>query len=96
MRLLPVGKRRQRREHAFGGMFAEDFAGRIRPFDSGCAADHAAVVAARRSAGRSIFQFQGQIAAIALSHRLGLATRNGSDFAGCGLAVKSSLARRLL
>lgn len=30
---------------------------------------------------------QAQIAAIALSHRLGVATRNVSDFEDCGLTV---------
>jgi len=68
-------------------MFLEDFAGRVLPFDSACAADYAVVVAARRRAGTPISQFDGQIAAIALSHRLGLATRNVSDFEGCGLAL---------
>lgn len=86
-RLLPAGKRRQRLEQALEAMFVEDFAGRVLPFDSGSAADYAAVVAARRSAGTPISQFDGQIAAIALSRRLGLATRNVSDFEGCGLAL---------
>jgi predicted nucleic acid-binding protein len=86
-RLLPVGKRRQLLEQALAAMFMEDFAGRVLPFDSGCAADYAAVVATRRGAGTPISQFDGQIAAIALRHRLGLATRNVSDFDGCGLAL---------
>lgn len=86
-RLLPAGKRRQQLQHALEAMFQEDFAGRILPFDSSCAADYAVVVAARRRAGTPISQFDGQIAAIALSHRVGLATRNVSDFEGCGLAV---------
>jgi len=85
VRLLPAGKRRQRLEQALEAMFLEDFAGRILPFDSGSAVDYAVVVAARRRAGTPISQFDGQIAAIALSHRLGLATRNVSDFEGCGL-----------
>jgi hypothetical protein len=85
--LLPAGKRRQRLKQALEAMFLEDFAGRVLPFDSGSAADYAAVVAARRSAGTPISQFDGQIAAIALSHRLGLATRNVPDFEGCGLTL---------
>lgn len=85
VRLLPAGKRRQRLEQALEAMFLEDFAGRILPFDSGSAADYAVVVAARLRAGTLISQFDGQIAAIALSHRLGLATCNVSDFEGCGL-----------
>ncbi len=86
-RLRPAGKRRQRLEQALEAMFLEDFAGRVLPFDSGCAADYATVVATRRRAGTPISQFDGQIAAIALRHRLGLATRNVSDFEGCGLAL---------
>lgn len=86
-RLLPAGKRRQRLEQALEAMFLEDFAGRVLPFDSASAAHYAAVVAARRVAGTPISQFDGQIAAIALSRRLGLATRNVSDFEGCGFAL---------
>jgi toxin FitB len=86
-RLLPAGKRRQGLEQALEAMFLEDFAGRVLPFDSSAAANYAVVVATRRGAGTPISQFDGQIAAIALSHRLGLATRNGPDFEGCGLVL---------
>ena len=68
-------------------MLREDFAGRILPFDSSAAANYAAVIAARRNAGAPISQFDAQIAAIALSHRMGLVTRKIADFEGCGLAV---------
>jgi predicted nucleic acid-binding protein len=86
-RLLPAGKRRQLLEQALASMFLEDFSGRILPFDSSAAADYASVVAARRRAGTPISQFDAQIAAIAVNRRLGLATRNVSDFEGCGLAL---------
>jgi toxin FitB len=86
-RLLPAGKRRQGLEQALEAMFDEDFAGRILPFDSACAAGYATVVAARRRAGKPISQFDAQIAAIALSRRLGLATRNTPDFEGCNLTL---------
>lgn len=86
-RLLPAGKRRQQLEQALEAMFREDFVGRILPFDSSCTAPYAAVVASRRRAGAPISQFDGQIAAIALSRRLSLATRNVSDFQGCGLVT---------
>jgi len=84
---LPAGQRKQRLEQALEAMFLQDFAGRVLPFDSSCAAAHAVVVATRRRAGTPISQFDGQIAAIALSRRLGLATRNVSEFEGCGLAL---------
>ncbi len=86
-RLLPAGKRRQQLEVALDAMFREDFAARVLPFDASCASPYAAVVASRRSAGKPISQFDAQIAAIALSHRLGLATRNVTDFQGCRLAL---------
>jgi predicted nucleic acid-binding protein len=86
-RLLPAGKRRQLLEQALEAMFREDFTDRVLPFDAGAAAPYAAVVASRRRAGKPISQFDGQIAAIAIRHRLGLATRNLSDFQGCGLVL---------
>lgn len=88
-RLLPASKRRQQLQEALDAMFAEDFAGRVLPFDSAAAPAYASLVAARRSAGRPISQFDAQIAAIALSRQVGLATRNVSDFEGCGLALNN-------
>jgi hypothetical protein len=86
-RLLPAGKRRQALESAVAAMFAEDFAGRVRPFDSAAVAHYVDVVAQRRTVGRPISQFDAQIAAIALSHGDQLATRDLADFAGCGLSL---------
>jgi toxin FitB len=85
--LLPAGKRRVQLEQALDAMFSEDFAGRVLPFDSSAAAGYAEVVAVRRQAGTPISQFDAQIAATALNHRLGVATRNVADFEGCGLTV---------
>ena len=68
-------------------MFDEDFAGRELPFDGGCVACYAEIVAARRGAGRPISQFDAQIAAIAVQNGLALATRNLRDFEGCGLRL---------
>ena len=93
-RLLPRSKRRQQLETALDTMFREDFAGRVLPFDSAAAAAYAAVVAARRGAGRPISQFDAQIAAIALSRRAGLATRNVSDFEECGLTLANPWSAR--
>jgi len=86
-RLLPAGKRRQSLEMALSAMFAEDFARRILPFDSAAVPDYVDVVYNRRMAGRPISQFDAQIAAIALHHGKWLATRNSSDFEGCGLEL---------
>lgn len=43
--------------------------------------------AARESAGRRVAQADMLIAATAVIHGLTLATRNGRDFVGCGVAV---------
>jgi toxin FitB len=51
-------------------------------FDAMAAEEFAVVVAARRKQGRPIEPFNAQIAAIAVSHGLALATLNVSDFAG--------------
>lgn len=87
--LLPRGRRRSQLEQALQAMFDEEFARRVLPFDGQAAVAYAALVATRRSAGTPISQFDAQIAAIALTHRATLVTRNVSDFSGCGLTVIS-------
>jgi hypothetical protein len=87
VRLLPSGKRRQALEIAVAAMFAEDFAQRIRAFDTAAVPGYVDVVSRRRAAGRPISQFDAQIAAIALCHGDRLATRNVGDFEGCGLSL---------
>lgn len=73
--LLPAGKRRDGLASAAGTMFAEDFAGRCLPFDEAAASEYALLVAAR-----TISTEDGQIAAIAITQDMPLATRNGKDF----------------
>ncbi len=84
---LPAGKRRLRLLAAVEKMFAEEFAGRILPFDEDAARAFAKIVATRDTAGRPISQFDAMIAAIARSHRAAVATRNTADFQGCGIDV---------
>lgn len=86
-RLLPAGKRRTLLENAVQAMFDEDFAGRTLPFDSPAVPAYVDIVSSRRAAGRPVSQFDAQIAAIARHHGATLATRNVSDFEGCGLSV---------
>ena len=86
--LLPAGKRRNGLAASAEQMFAEDFAGRSLPFDDGCAAEYALLVASRAHQGLAISTEDAQIAAIARTHDLPLATRNGKDFKGIdGLTV---------
>ena len=84
---LPPGKRRLRLLEAVEKMFAEEFEGRILPFDDDAARTFARIVAARDAAGRPISQFDAMIAAIARSHRAAVATRNTADFQHCGIDV---------
>ena len=84
---LPAGKRRTRLLAAVEQMFAEQFEGRILPFDEDAARAFAGIVAARDRAGCPISQFDAMIAAIARSHRAAVATRNTADFHNCGVVV---------
>jgi predicted nucleic acid-binding protein len=85
--LLAPGKQRRAFAEAVAGMFEEDFADRILPFDAAAARAYATVAAERRQAGKPITQFDAQIAAIARSTGAAIATRNASDFEGCGIPV---------
>lgn len=80
--LLPAGKRRDNLAVAAEQMFNEDFSGHSLAFDGNCATEYALLVAERARKGHTISTEDGQIAAIALSHGLPLATRNGKDFKG--------------
>ena len=85
--MLPAGKRQKQLQAAIDAMIAEDFAGRILPFDSAAAQAFVLVFLERRAAGRPISFADCQIAAIARARQAAIATRNTADFAGCGLAV---------
>jgi hypothetical protein len=78
--LMPPGKRQEALSRAALAMFAENFAGRCLPFDEDAARHYARIVSARTRAGRPISVEDAQIAAIALAHRMPLATRNTTDF----------------
>lgn len=78
---MPARSRKQRLADAAEGVFAEDFQARILAFDGPSAREFARILANRKTAGRSISQFD----AIARSHRAALATRNTADFEHCGI-----------
>lgn len=85
--LLPSGKRRDRLKTEAQAIFAEDFSGHILVFDEAAARSSSTIAAERRRQGRPIAELDAQIAAIALVHDASLATRNTSDFEGCGLQL---------
>ena len=85
--LLPSGKRRAGLEAAAEAMFHEDFAGRVLAFGADAARSYARIAADRRRAGRPIAHFDAQIAAIAHSAGAAIATRNVTDYEGCGVKL---------
>jgi predicted nucleic acid-binding protein len=85
--LLPAGRRRTHLLNAAHAMFAEDFVGRVLGFGSDAAPIYAQIAADRRRAGRPISHFDAQIAAIARACGARVATRNVTDFGGCGVTL---------
>ena len=85
--VLAAGKRRSALTQAIEGLLEEDFRDRILPFDRAAARAYAAIAAERRAAGRPISQFDCQIAAIARARAATVATRNTSDYEGCGIEL---------
>ncbi len=83
--LLPAGRRRDALASAIEAILREDFDQRILPFDSAAARAYAAIAAARRAAGRTASPADCQIAAIARSRRMAVATRNVRDFDDMGI-----------
>jgi len=82
---LPEGARRRGLAEAAGRAFGGLFAGRVLPFDSTAARVYAEIAAARRAGGRPLSQADGQIAAIARSRDMAVATRNVRDFEDTGI-----------
>ena len=85
--ILPTGQRRDTLISDIERMLGEAFDSRVLPFDSGAARAYADIAAMRRSAGRPVGAADCQIAAIARSSRMALATRNVRDFDDVGIEV---------
>ena len=78
--ILPPGRRRDALAVAIEAILREDFEERILPFDSAAAREYADIATTRRTAGRPVAPADCQIAAIARSLDMALATRNVRDF----------------
>jgi predicted nucleic acid-binding protein len=78
--VLPTVQRRETLVSDIERMLGEAFEDRVLPFDSGAARAYADIAARRRSAGRPVASADCQIAAIAQSRRMAVATRNVRDF----------------
>jgi len=85
--LLPSGRRRKTIEALAEAMFEQDLAGRVLGFDNEAARAYAEIAVSRRRAGRPISHFDAQIAGIARASGAAVATRNVTDFDGCGIEV---------
>lgn len=80
--LLPKGRRKQILTKLAEEMFDEEFSEKCLPFDYQAAGEYAKIVASRSCQGRPVAVEDAQIAAIALTADLALATRNTKDFLG--------------
>lgn len=85
--ILPAGQRREGLKAALDATIAEDFEGRILPFDTDAAKTYADIASMRRAAGRPIADADCQIASIARATGMPVVTRNTRDFDGCGVDV---------
>ena len=84
--LLATGKRREEIRAGADRTFGV-FAGRILAFDERAAHAFSLISLSRRKQGRPMSEFDAQIAAIARVYGATLATRNITDFEGCGLRL---------
>ena len=80
---MPRGMRRRLLENQFERFVATAFSSRLPHFDEAAARVFGEIKAYRRSIGRPLSDFDGQIAAIARIHQFSVATRNLADFEDC-------------
>jgi predicted nucleic acid-binding protein len=85
--IMPAGRRRDTLVSDIEAMLRAAFENRILPFDRDEARAYADIAAMRRFAGRPVAPPDCQIAAIARTRGMAVATRNVRDFEDMGLAV---------
>ena len=85
--ILPAGRRRETLVADIEAMLRDAFEDRVLPFDSEAARAYAVIAAMRRSAGRPVPPADCQIAAIARSRDMAVATRNVRDFEDIDIEV---------
>lgn len=85
--VMPAGARQTDLRSRAARLLAQGFGERIFGFDLAAAAVYSDLFALRRSIGRPPSAFDLLIAAIAHARGMAVATRNVSDFAGCGLQL---------
>ncbi len=85
--ILPPGRRRDTLFLEIDAMLRDAFEDRVLPFDSDAARAYGNIAAVRRSAGRPVAPADCQIAAIAASRDMAVATRNVRDFEDMGIEI---------
>ena len=83
--ILPAGRRREQLLSRIEGVLREAFGDRVLAFDRNAARAFGEIAAMRRAAGRHVEPLDCQIAAIARSRGLAVATRNTGDFEDTGV-----------
>jgi predicted nucleic acid-binding protein len=85
--MLPRGHHKTALSAAVHGLLADDFHGRVLPFDDRAAPQYADIVSGRDQLGRPIGIADAQIAAICRASCAELATRNTDDFEDTGIEL---------
>lgn len=84
---LPEGRSKTILRSIMNEVFDRYFSGRILPFDETAARAYGHIVAAARAKGRSILMADGQIASVAQTNGLTVATRDTAPFEAAGIPV---------
>jgi|SoiMethySBSTD1v2_1073268.scaffolds.fasta_scaffold1077429_1 predicted nucleic acid-binding protein len=84
---LDAGRRRDRLRASIDQLENEGYRGRVLVLDGAAAAEYGRLVANRERAGRRMELMDAMIAAIAVTHRAALATRDVDDFAGLDIEI---------
>ena len=92
--ILPVGRRRETLVSDIARMLCDAFENRVLPFDSEAVRAYANIDAMRHSAGRPVAPADCQIAAIAHSRNMTVATRNVRDFEDFEVEVVDPMAAK--
>lgn len=87
LHILPDGKRRSGLRERFERFVALAFDQRVLAYDESAARAYCELMSERKELGLPMSIPDGQIAAIALTNRLAVATRNVPDFEHCGIDV---------
>lgn len=87
LRVLPEGTRRRELSRRFRSFLTQGFEGRVLSFDGSAANTYAEIMGHRKEIGRPMGILDGQIAAVARCHGMGVATRNVRDFEACEVNV---------